>query len=625
MQLYRCTSLDLSYQEMSFEYFAHGVGNFQPRQSQKILETDGIEACKIYILQHIAVLGSDFIVHKGGREYEKITRQTLQMYINCSIDIPARDGNSKHSFNAYKWFITYPYDIFRLTCTMDKPFTYCENDVYYLNQFKGLLFNDITPKVSEEGKKALSDVLWHVQHVLCSNNEAQYSYFMQWCASVISGKKPISAIYMKACQGLGKSYFVNLIGSRIIGDGYDTPNITCITGDFNGVLAGKMLCFFEDPKLDEYKWKTFYQGLKQHITDPFISVRRMYNEPLKMKNTCCYIMSSNSTNILALDTDDRRFCILDSDNRYQNNAEVMTRYHNAIHHPDVAYALYKYLIILSREPFNARDIPFTETKAELRQNSIKPIFIHIKEKYIKSQDGIDKMLSSELQNNWITSDYCKNKMKKLDINYALVELGFKPRRDNIKGGKRGDRSLTYYKVSRNELIKVFVKKGMINEYDDIDQEDIRKALADDDDADSAISQIFTRDKAELEMPPLLDVLPEAKQPNLTNQTNNDLSEAKSNDCFASSSKTDDDVLIITDDDGNEIAVDVSCSSETNDDYESDNELIDSDSIEINQTKTRTNLLGRGELINPILAHFTPDDKLGDGIYFDNMDDLISAI
>lgn len=104
-------------------------------------------------------------------------------------------------------------------------------------------------KQGKKGTKQLKAILWHCENVLCSGNEDEFNYLMDWCADMIQNpsKAPSVAVVMQGTErGTGKStlaYVLSLIcGSHCA----KVSNQEHFTGKFNSHLSTSILTWVEE-------------------------------------------------------------------------------------------------------------------------------------------------------------------------------------------------------------------------------------------------------------------------------------------------------------------------------------------------------------------------------------------
>ena len=91
-------------------------------------------------------------------------------------------------------------------CALISKRTFIMNEEPYINTFGGFKF-DFKPF---EGSASIDDprlgkILFHIKDVICSGNENQYEYILNWLAQIVQGRKCCTALYLVSDGGTGKS------------------------------------------------------------------------------------------------------------------------------------------------------------------------------------------------------------------------------------------------------------------------------------------------------------------------------------------------------------------------------------------------------------------------------------
>lgn len=212
----------------------------------------------------------------------------------------------------------------------------------------------------------------HIYNVLCSCNDAHYSYLLAWMARIIQdpgGTRPGVAVVLRGGKGVGKGMFANAFG-KIFGESY-VPVSTAkgLTGDFNAHLAKALLVF-----ADEAVWAGDKQAegrLKALITEPTLDFEPKGIDKMTMKSHINLIMASNEDWVIPATEDERRFFVLDMQ-RY----DFMTpEYFEAISEEmeNGGYeAMMQELSELDYSKIRLRQAPKTEGLVRQVEESLKP-------------------------------------------------------------------------------------------------------------------------------------------------------------------------------------------------------------------------------------------------------------
>lgn len=172
-----------------------------------------------------------------------------------------------------------------------------------LNRWKGWAYlpiaGDVTPFL-----KLLRHVVGdeHIEQVL------------KWFAYPIQnpGKRPLFALVLVSnAHGLGKGLVVRTVG-ELHGQGFKTPSMRMVTGDFNGWLSACTFAVCEEFSIDGNRG--LMARLKELITEPHSMINEK-NVPAYMCNVlaaCAFL--TNDHGGLHIELNDRRFFVIDCTN-----------------------------------------------------------------------------------------------------------------------------------------------------------------------------------------------------------------------------------------------------------------------------------------------------------------------
>jgi hypothetical protein len=191
---------------------------------------------------------------------------------------------------------------------------FTHDGVEYFNTYKP---NTLQPK---KGGVVVDMVKRHIAHLLPDPIEQQL--VINYLAHNVQfvGKKIHWAMILQGVQGDGKSFFAEMM-QKVLGQ----SNCTVISAEaldekYTAWAEGCAMVFFEELKLDNYKKYETINKLKPFITNPMISVRKMYMDTYEAINTVNYFALTNFKDALPIDDTDRRYCVLFS--QWQNREKL---------------------------------------------------------------------------------------------------------------------------------------------------------------------------------------------------------------------------------------------------------------------------------------------------------------
>ena len=295
-----------------------------------------------------------------------------------------------------------------------------------INLFKGYV-NERKPFIghTEEAKNGVKTFLQFMRDVLVSNEE-QMTYLLKWLSNMFQGNKNDTVLYLKGIQGIGKSTFTEFISKYVLG-----PKI-CIKSNtdplltsYNKILMGKLLVVFEElPCFTASQWQGVSSRLKDTITSNEMIYSDKYEKSFSALNINNYIINTNVDSIKG--ADGRRYFCLDLSTKYLEDHTFFGNLQNSCMNKDCGSAFFNYIIEhYDIKDFNSqKDMPETTAKQEYKTEYLHPVFVFIKEKYVKTNTPINTKLKKFYEEY---CEYCKDEEQKnisiINLNKKLKEAG----------------------------------------------------------------------------------------------------------------------------------------------------------------------------------------------------------
>lgn len=376
------------------------------------------------------------------------------------------------TFNVAKWFL-YGHKVFyKIGVDPSKSRVYTgSNGQQYINKFPGYLYRNSPPydTYSEEIKSRVNTIIWHMEHVLCSDKKDQFNYLLGWFANLINGTKMNKAIFFHSGQGTGKSIFTNFIQKNVLGKKitYKTANEKVITGNFNKELEGKVLLVLEEMSGSKTgDWIAFANRLKDFIDGEELIIEEKCKTPYPVDNIISLVINSNNSKAVRLDRDDRRYFIPDISDVYVGNVTYFNELKEAMDYPGVGEAFYVFMksyATFPTNPFNEVIMPMTGMKQAMVGEAIHTVHQFIKDKYLRYSFGID-VTSMDLYKQFKEWHYSEIGNKKPPIiqefTRKLNDIGLTARQKR-KNGKRN----MWYEMDFTELYANCDKKHLMDKHE----------------------------------------------------------------------------------------------------------------------------------------------------------------
>jgi hypothetical protein len=192
----------------------------------------------------------------------------------------------------------------------------CEDSICQIEDFKVLnSFNSKTvpeaaSEYTEEGLAALELVKKHVKFICTTDKHADI--FLQWLAHCVQfpGKQILWSPVIQSIQGVGKSFFGELLRSCLGDRNVGTVSPTQVVSDFNGWATNVSVNVLEELRVKGHNRYDAVNSLKPLVTDRMIQINDKGVKQYMTYNTTNYICFTNYKDAIPLDQDDRRWWVI---------------------------------------------------------------------------------------------------------------------------------------------------------------------------------------------------------------------------------------------------------------------------------------------------------------------------
>lgn len=246
--------------------------------------------------------------------------------VKHSRDTPAdADGNPQRATN---------YVDNKIECVHSGMYAPMFSDIFTYDGVE--YFNTYKPNVLERkpAGAVVEMVKKHIAHLLPDPIEQQL--VINYLAHNVQrpGVKIQWGMMLQGVQGDGKSFFAEMM-QRVMGQSNCTSVSAEVLDDkYTSWSEGVCMVFFEELKLDNFRKYETINKLKPFITNPTISVRKMYRDPYEAINTVNYFALTNYKDALPIDDTDRRYCVLFSQWQSREKLEAFMA-ENPNYYPDI--------------------------------------------------------------------------------------------------------------------------------------------------------------------------------------------------------------------------------------------------------------------------------------------------
>jgi len=254
----------------------------------------------------------------------------------------------------------------------------------------------------------------HIKN-LTNNNELVYKYFLDCLANIIQHpyKKTNTALIMKSIQGCGKDTIFDYFGRQILGSKYysSQDSIELLFGRFNSEIENKLLVV-----MNEASGKDTYiinEKIKGAITRATNSIENKGMKAYDNTNNIFYVFLTNNNNAVKVEEHDRRFCAIESSDKYANNEIYFNKLYDELYSGKIDKSFFNFLKERDISKVNfTNDRPKTEFYKNMKSMNIPIIGRYLCE-YIDNVNSL-KSISSKLLfdsfNYWCCDNKFKNEM-----------------------------------------------------------------------------------------------------------------------------------------------------------------------------------------------------------------------
>jgi len=330
------------------------------------------------------------------------------------------------------------------------PPAVCPKDVF--NTWQGFA----SQRIQETGGSATM-FIDHVKALF----EDQADYVFKWLANIVQypGRKTEVALVIIGRQGAGKSSVFEHLMKKVIGDEYfghtSSPDLDLFS-QFAPLTNSKIMVVVDDfnvgtIKVNSDRFKTFITG--ETVQHEVKGVTRC-----TLNNCCNYVIIHNKPDPVKLDSDDRRYAVLECSNKFYKNTDYFNELRKYASVPANIKAIYDHLmsIDISQTNFQA-ERPMTDIYKRVKSLSAEKELLFIYHKVQNALGATIRIKSSDMfdeYQDWVTR--CRFSDFKPKNKYTL-----KPALDKIQGVtiEKGHAGSYTWIIECREVIKGIEEQG----------------------------------------------------------------------------------------------------------------------------------------------------------------------
>ena len=278
---------------------------------------------------------------KAGKEEE--SRSSFEKMLDENIDIIKR-------YNALQFT---PYD----TNTVERT--------------EGKIFNTYTgfraKLVKEVDESIIAPLLYHILVVLADGKQDRNQYILSFFSLMVKYpwlKTKIMLVLYSDMQQAGKGIVIEFMINCVFGLelAVKTANLKNVAGDFNGIVANRLLVALDDTSESDKYHGGMWDKLKSAITDKTQTVERKGVDAVECIDYTNYILTTNHANAVKVDAHDGRTAVFKVSNAHVGDWTYFKKLADSL---DEECANHFYTFLYNRtNNVNLRNIPKTEERAE---------------------------------------------------------------------------------------------------------------------------------------------------------------------------------------------------------------------------------------------------------------------
>lgn len=196
------------------------------------------------------------------------------------------------------------------------------NGLLPYNKFRGF---PIQPDPNPNPQERCQKILHHLKHVICDDDHTAYDWVLHWIANKFQNpyakNKNRTALALSGGQGVGKSSFVHFLGRLIGSHSYLVVNdYNLLIQEFTVINDEHLIVFADEAGFN--KDRKIMDKLKTLISDSTIEKNQKYLDSKTIEFAGDLIFSTNAQQIAALESDDRRYCVLEITKKFTQAEKV---------------------------------------------------------------------------------------------------------------------------------------------------------------------------------------------------------------------------------------------------------------------------------------------------------------
>jgi hypothetical protein len=353
---------ELSEDDYDFDQFVLGLCPDKPFKNMK--------AVLKYIANNMgrvcAFIGREAVIYKSSGEDLHVAKSLTNMGFGHDHARYLEDGEAK-TISLMKI-----YELHKKILPRYKSLSYEYDrklkDTFYMS--RPVLATELLHLLPEQNA-LLDGFLDFIREIICEDSPGLFSYFIKWLAFLVKfpSLKSGIAVFLNSKPGTGKSLFASFISEFVLGNHLSRTltGLDSLLAENNFSFVDRRLLVVNEMSASGSGFRNSFDKLKGYITDREVTVKKLYLDTFKAKQSWEFLMISNHLNSIYLEEQDRRYLCLQVSEKYMNDRiffkDFMTKFLNA----EFGNVFYTYLLsqLDSADDFMGVKCPSTKAKSEL--------------------------------------------------------------------------------------------------------------------------------------------------------------------------------------------------------------------------------------------------------------------
>ena len=328
---------------------------------------------------------------------------------------------------------------------------------HYVNMAKPLPFDNSKKIKREKYENQLNLIYSHIKDVLCSGNDDQYQYVLNFIACTFKGRKLRKALYWQSNERVGKGTIIILMMKVLGSRAHKCSQIEEIL-KYNKNFEGRCFINIDEPPIDTGNYRSIGDVMKGYITEKTFGCRDMFNKAYQQDNTFNMILTTNNDAINLTQTNNERYVVTDISEHKKGDFKYFDYISKIIDTEEIQILFYRDMMNRYEDEklkkWNEDITPQTESKKKKIIEALPHFHKWIKDSYILTGKNLN-INSTEFYK--IYYEETKDRASKQKLAKYINEIGIELRRVSEKGERH-----YRYVMSNEDLLNSFKNKNWID-------------------------------------------------------------------------------------------------------------------------------------------------------------------